>query len=214
MHADLAPHRIDRLAIAEHRRFLQVDDAVLPEGADHRAGFGVELDELKADRDVQHTLVTPVGPVGDAASGQLPGSGRTARAFSLGMRPHQLAGRRVQRDRRATGSAGRVQNALRHHRRPFELVFRPRPQGIGLEAPGHFELAEVRPVDLIEGRIVRAGEIAGIGRPLAVRRRRESGLLRARLLQPQDAPASQQQRDQQWAMRLQSFRVHGPSPIS
>ena len=51
---------------------------------------------------------------------------------------------------------GRVQHALDHERRPFELVLGERAEVVGLEAPGDFQLAEVGGVDLIQRRVPRS----------------------------------------------------------
>jgi hypothetical protein len=75
-------------------------------------------------------------------------------------------------------SAGRIQDALDRERRPFELVFGPRTEVVGLEAPCDLELIEVRGVDLIERRVARAFHVGGVVRPIAGPRRRLTRRLR------------------------------------
>jgi hypothetical protein len=63
--ADFAGDRIDRLPVAEHRRFLEIDDAVPAERRDQCTGLRVEFDQPEANRDVEDPLVAAVGPVAD-----------------------------------------------------------------------------------------------------------------------------------------------------
>ena len=84
---DLAGLAIDLLALAEHDIVLQIDDAVLAERRDAVAGLRVERDEPVAGRDVEDALVLAVGPVRDAAAGQLARRRRRARAFALANAP-------------------------------------------------------------------------------------------------------------------------------
>jgi hypothetical protein len=53
------------------------------------------------------------------------------------------------------------------NRRAFELVLGPRAEDVGLESPRHFERVEVRGVDLIERRVLRAANVVGVMRPVA-----------------------------------------------
>ena len=117
-----------------------------------------------------------VGPVRDAAPGELPRRRRGARGLVLGVHPFQLARNRVERDHGAPRAAGGVERAVRHQRRAFELELGARAEEVGLEAPRDLERVEVGRVDLIERRIVMVAEIAGIRSPFAAGRRR---LLRA-----------------------------------
>ena len=149
---------------------LQVDDAVLTEGGDARAGSGVEGDEPVTGRDVQNPLLLAVAPVREAASGQLSGRGGAARAFILAVHPEQLARCSVERHHRASRSGGRVEHALHHQRRRLELKLGARTQTVGLEAPGQLQVAEVRRVDLVERSVPRVAQIASISRPFPVLR--------------------------------------------
>src|SRR5207253_9946513 len=51
---------------------------------------------------------------------------------------------------RAARSCRRVQNAVYHQRRSFELVLRAVAEVVRLDAPGDFEVAEIGGVDLIQ----------------------------------------------------------------
>ena len=122
---------------------LQIDDAVLAEARDRNAGLGIERDQPIAGRDVENPLVAAVGPVRQAAAGELAGRRLAARAFALAVHPHLLAGCRVERDDRPPRAGGRVDDAAHHQRRRLELVLGSRAEAVGLESPGHFELAEI-----------------------------------------------------------------------
>ena len=125
----------------------------LPNGGDRLAGLRVQLDEAIADRHVDDPLVAlAVGPVRQAAARELARRHLRAPALVHAVHPLQLAGLRVERHDRAARAAGRVEHALDHQRRAFELVLGTRAEVVGLEAPGDFELVEVGGVDLIEGR--------------------------------------------------------------
>ena len=189
--ADFAGLEIDRLPIAEDRAFLQVDDAVLAERRDRLAGLRIERDHAVAGGDEDHSIVAfAVGPVRDAAAGELARRDRGAVAFAEAVDPHQLAGLGVERDDRSARAAGRVEHALDHQRRAFELVLGTRAEAVGLEAPGDFELVEVAGVDLIERRVLAASQIGRVHRPLAVlgarlsRRARLSGKVGERWTRP------------------------------
>ena len=126
----------------------------MPNDRNHRAGLRVQLDELVAGRHVDDAVVAlAVGPVRHAAARELPRRDRRALAFAQAVRPDHLAGLAVERDDRSARAAGRIEHALDRERRPFELVFGPRTEVVGLEAPRDLELVEVRRVDLIERRI-------------------------------------------------------------
>src|SRR6185295_14999775 len=102
MEADLAGLELDLLALAGDRALLQIDDAAFAERLDHRAVPGVERDEPITGGHVEDALVAlAVGPVGDAAARELARRDRGAVAFTVAVRPHQLAGLAVERDHRA-----------------------------------------------------------------------------------------------------------------
>ena len=54
-----------------------------------------------------------------------------------------LAGARLERDDRAARAGRRVEHALDHDGRAFELGLGTRTEVVGLEPPRHFQLAEV-----------------------------------------------------------------------
>src|SRR5207237_4644931 len=110
--ADLAGLVIDLLALAVDRAFLEIDDAALAERLDHRPVLRVQRDQAIAGRDVQDALVVPaVGPVGDAAAGELARRDRGAIALAVAVRPDQLAGPPVDREDRSPRAGRRVQHA-------------------------------------------------------------------------------------------------------
>ena len=168
---DLAGDEVHRLIVV----LLQIDDAVFAEARDRSAGFRVERDEAIARRDVEDPFFAAVGPVRQAAARELARRGFAALAFVLAVHPQQLAGCRVERDDGPPRAGGRVDDAVDHQRRRFELVLGPRTEAVGLEPPRDLELAEVVGVDLIERRIPRVAEVGAVGRPLAVFRARLAG---------------------------------------
>jgi hypothetical protein len=176
MHADFTGLEIDRLAVAEDRASFQVHNTVGAEGGDHRAGLRVQRDQAIAGRDVEDPFVAAaVGPVRHAASRQLARRGRRALSFTVTVRPDQLAGLAVEGDHRTARAAGRIKDAVHGERCSFELVFRARAEHVGFEVPRQLELGEVGGVDLVERRVSGAGEIGGVVRPVALRRRRGAG---------------------------------------
>src|SRR6185295_9651438 len=68
---DLAGLAIDLLLLPDHHLVFQIDDAVAAERRDAYAGSRVEGDEAVAGGDVENPFVAAVGPVGDAATGEL-----------------------------------------------------------------------------------------------------------------------------------------------
>ena len=141
-----------------------------PNVSTRRAGLRVEGDQAIPGSDVENSRVGPVGPVGEASSGQPPRRTVAARAFVLAVHPQQFPGGGVERHDRTPRARGGIQDAADHQRRRLEIEFRTRPERIGLEAPGDFELAEVGRGDLIERGVARAGEVAAVGAPFAGRR--------------------------------------------
>src|SRR5437879_3905318 len=98
MDADFTGHEIDRLAVAVHGHLFQIDDAVLAERLNRRAGPRIERHEPEPDRDVQDSLLSAIGPVREAAARQLARRHGAALSFMLAMDPEQLTGCRVERD--------------------------------------------------------------------------------------------------------------------
>ena len=108
MQADFAGDQIDFLVVI----FFQIDDAVLAEARDGRAGLGVERDQPVAGRDVEDALFLAVGPISEAAAGKLARRGLAALAFVLAMHPEHLAGGGIQRDHGAARSGGGIETPL------------------------------------------------------------------------------------------------------
>ena len=149
--ARLAALQIDLLVgVSDHADF-EIDDAVLPECRNRRAGFCVQRDQSIARRHVDHTVVAfAVGPVRQTAARQLARRFHGALPFELGMHPQQLAGVGLRCEHRSPRPAGRVEDAFDDERRAFELELGTRAEIVGLESPGHFQLVEVVGGDLIE----------------------------------------------------------------
>ena len=96
------------------------------------------------------------------------------------MHPELFAGGGIERHHGAARAGGGVEDAVRHQRRAFQVVFGARAEVLGLEMPREFELIEVRGVDLIERRVAGVAGVAAVAAPFAVLRaglseRREGG---------------------------------------
>ncbi len=88
-------------------------------------------------------------------------------AFVEPVDPQQLAVGGIERDDRAARAGRGVDDAVDHQRRRLEIELAIGPEAIGLEAPRHFEPAEVAGVDLLERRVARVAEIAAVRPPFA-----------------------------------------------
>ncbi len=86
----------------------------------------------------------------------------------LAVNPEQFACGRVKRHDRTAVAAGGIDHAVDHQRRALQLELRPAAEIIGLEAPGDFQFAEIRRIDLVERPVMRASQIRAIGRPFGV----------------------------------------------
>ena len=168
MEPDVAGDRIHLLIVFE----LQIDDAAFAERGDALAGLRVEGDHLIAGRDVDDSRRAAIGPIREAAARQLTRCFLTALALVDAVHPLHLTRRGVERHNCAARARGCVEHAADHQRRRLEVELRPRAEVVGLEAPCHFERAEVRRADLIERRIASARQGRAVGPPLAVRWRR------------------------------------------
>ena len=143
---DVAGDQVHVLIVLE----LQIDDAVLAERGDRRAGLRVERLHAVARRDVDDPRRPSVRPVREAAARELTRRFLAALALVFAVHPLHLAGRGIERDDRAARAGGRVDPSADHQRRRLEVELRPRSEVVGLEPPGHFEFVEVVLVDLIE----------------------------------------------------------------
>jgi hypothetical protein len=65
--------------------------------------------------------------------------------------PAQLAGDGVERDRRATRSGRRIEDAVDDERRALELELGTRPRTVGLEPPRHLERPKLAAVICASG---------------------------------------------------------------
>src|SRR5262245_278387 len=100
---------MDLLTRAADHAHLQIDDAVLAERRDHRAVLRVEGDQPVARGDVENALVAAaIGPVRDAAAGELSRRRAGARALAQAVRPEHLARFAVEGDDRSAGARGRI----------------------------------------------------------------------------------------------------------
>ena len=116
----------------------------LAEAGNRLAGVRIQLDQPVAGGDEHDAVVAlAIGPVRDAAAGELARRDRGAIPFAQTVDPHLLTGLRVESDHGSARPAGGVEHALDHEGRSFQLVFGARAEVVGLEAPRDFELAEV-----------------------------------------------------------------------
>jgi hypothetical protein len=89
--------------------------------------------------------------------------------------PKLLARGGIQSNHGAARACGGEQDAMDHQWRGFVLIFRPRAERVGLEAPGNFQLAEIAGINLIDWRVSRIPQIAAIARPFSAARARLGG---------------------------------------
>ena len=166
--ADFAGRQVglDPLAVA----LLHVDPAVDAERLDALSGLGVERHQEVPGRDVEDPRAdaVPARPVGQAAARQLTRRGHAARPFVLAVHPEQFARGGVERDHVAAVAARGVEHAVHFDRRPFQLVLGMISQIVRLETPGHFHVAEVRGVDLVQRQVPAPRQVAEIRRPVHV----------------------------------------------
>ena len=162
--SDLVVQLVDLLIVV----LLQIDDAVHAEGGDAMTSSRIERDHLVSGRDVNDPCFLAVAPVREPAARQLSRRHLAALALVEAVHPEQLAGRRVERHGRAPGARREIQDAIYHQRRRLKVEFRPRPERLGLEAEGDFELAEVLGVDLVERRVASTRKVSAVGAPFAV----------------------------------------------
>src|SRR6185503_9932399 len=108
------------------------------------AGLGIQRDEAVAGSHVDDPVVAlSVTPVRQPASGQLPGRVSGSLAFELRVNPNELSSIGLECDYRPSCARCRVDHAVNHERRAFELVLGPGAKVVCLEAPRDFELVEV-----------------------------------------------------------------------
>ena len=164
--ADLAGVDVDGLAGAVDREAFEIDEPPGAEGANASAGMGVEGYELVTRGDINDAVVTfAIGPVRDAAAGELTRRIGGAGAFTFGMGPDEFARSGVEGYDRATGTSGGVDDAIDHEGRAFQFVFGAGAEMVGFEAPRNFEFIEVGRVDLIERGVTIVAEVSRVGRP-------------------------------------------------
>ena len=155
----------------------EIDRALGAEALDGPAGLRVERDHERVTGQHDDPLVGPVAPVGDAAV-EPPVVRRHSELVGARVEdPLRLPGRRVDgrdlRQRRA-----RVEHPVDHDGGAL-VNHAGIDAGVGgahgvvgrRPAPGDLERGDVRGVDLIERRVLRAGIGAGVRGPLAARER-------------------------------------------
>src|SRR5689334_11003493 len=104
--SDLAGYEVGHDRLIDVR--LEVDGAVGAKARDSRAALGVECDQPIARCDIENSFFAPVGPIREAAPGELARRGGPSLAFVLAMDPLLRARRRIQCDDGAIRSAGCV----------------------------------------------------------------------------------------------------------
>ena len=164
MQSDIRAQWIDGLVVF----VLEIHDAVLAEGGDADAGFRIQRDHLISGSDVDDAFRAAVGPIRQAAAGKLARRNSAALALVFAMHPEKLSSGRVERHDGSPRSGGRIEHALDHQRRAFEVGFGARTEIVGLEAPGDFQFVEIPRVDLVERGVPGVAQIAAIGGPFAV----------------------------------------------
>src|SRR5262249_46670750 len=137
LEADLTGDEIGEDRLVDLR--LEIHDAARAEAVDRISRLRIEGDETIARCDVQDPFITAIGPIRQAAAGELSRRGRASRPLVFSMHPALLAGCGIERDDGAIRSTGRIQNTVYDERRALELELRPRTERIGLEPPRDFQ---------------------------------------------------------------------------
>ena len=149
---------------------LQVDDAVFAEVLHPVARAGAQRDEPVTGGDVENLAAGAVVPVGEPTSRQPSWCAGAPRTLIQPMYPQQLTRLCIDRDGGPTRAGGGVEHPVDHQRGRLEDELRSRPEVLGLEPPGHLEVAEVAGIDLVERGVASVPEVSPVGRPLAVGR--------------------------------------------
>src|SRR5262249_10882738 len=113
-------------------------------------------------------VAAAVGPIRDAASRELARRDGGAVALAELVDPELFTRLCVKRDDGAARASGGVKDAFHDKRWAFEFVLGPGTQVVGFEAPRDLEFVEIRRVDLVEWRVLRALQIRGVIGPVAV----------------------------------------------
>jgi hypothetical protein len=146
----MQPHRRSRQIEFLVEIPFQVDDAVLAEAGHEITRSRVECNEPVTGRHVKNAFLLAVGPIRQAAAGELTRRSLTTCALVLAVHPQQFTCCCVQRDHGAAGATGRIEPPVDHQRRRLQLEFGTGPEAVGPETPGDLELAEVLGGDLVE----------------------------------------------------------------
>ena len=174
---------LDRRAVQPFVEILvEVDDAFLAERGDRQSRSCIQRNEAVAPGDVNDALIIPpVGPVRHAPAGgganRPPGA---AFALVVAVHPQRLAGGAIDGDDVAVPTSGGVQHAANHQRRRLVVEIQPRSEIVRPPPPGDLEFPDVVSVDLIERRVLGAGQVSAVVAPLAcgealLRRSRQRG---------------------------------------
>ena len=141
----------------------------LPNESHGNAGLRIQRDHPVTNRDKNDALVAQsVCPICKSTTRKLPGRHIRPAAFIHPVHPQQLACLPIQGNGGPPGPCGRVDDTLDHQRRSFQLVLGTRAEGIGLEAPRHFEIVKIFGVDLVQRRVLASRQIGGVLGPLTV----------------------------------------------
>jgi hypothetical protein len=156
--------------LAEDHAFLQIDDTALAERRHRLSGLRVQLDEAVANGEEEDALVAfAVRPVREAAARELARRDLGAPTLIHAVDPSLFTGARIDGHYRAAGAGSGIHHAVDHQGRSFELVLEAGAEVVGLEPPRHFQLVEVRRIDLIERHVPAARDVSVVGRPLTTR---------------------------------------------
>src|SRR5262245_58458653 len=123
---------------------------------------------MKSGRDGDDSLLSTIGPISDAPTRVPPRGSLIPFALVHSPGPYCLAGPPIRGDNRPAAAGSKVEHAVHHQRRGFALVFRLRPEIVGLPRPCDFEILHIVSIDLIERRITRAAFFTAINSPLSI----------------------------------------------
>ena len=161
-------YQIDLLIGTGDHADFEIDYTFGAEAGDWLTGVSVEFQQLIAHADPDDAVIAfTVGPVGNAATGELTGRVDGALAFLKYVDPVHFACLRVERDYGFAVAAGGIDHAAHHQRRAFQFVFRAGTHVVCFETPRYFKVVEVGGINLIEGQVFAPPDVRSVPGPFA-----------------------------------------------
>src|SRR5438093_834949 len=147
----------------------EIDGSVFTETWNRHTGLGIERDQMEPRKDRKDPLVLSIRPIGHATSGISSWRLAIAFAFIHAIHPQSIAGPCIRSHYGTVISGSEIENSIdvEWSRLALELS---RAEIVGLPRPGDFEVLHIVAVDLIQGGIARASQLAPVRPPLSILR--------------------------------------------